>query len=244
MTELVKYDTACRAVAECKTVDEAKNIRDKSVAMAAYARQARNKELEADAVEIRMRATRRLDELRQQQAETVGLAKGGEQYHSTGVSDTPVLPTLSESGIDKNLAKQMRALGRLSDDEFEEAIDRTRKAVQRAVKIEADRTERIENILNIAKGDAAPALRQRDRVISRLDKLHPRIGPHEKNVRTFRRGEVIRQEVEARIALSSASRVRILAAGSISSSGIGRARPSGVCRGVSVAMESRGDRQA
>ena len=73
---LLRYETACQALAEAHTVDEVKDIHDKAVAMAAYARLAKNRELEADAIEIRMRATRRMDQMRQAQKETVGLSAG------------------------------------------------------------------------------------------------------------------------------------------------------------------------
>ena len=43
---------------------DAKDIRDKAEAMRAYAKQAKNKELEIDAAEIRMRAERKVGELK------------------------------------------------------------------------------------------------------------------------------------------------------------------------------------
>jgi hypothetical protein len=51
-------DAACRAVAEA-SLDEVQAIVAKAEALAAYARQAKNLDLEADADEIRMRTTRR-----------------------------------------------------------------------------------------------------------------------------------------------------------------------------------------
>lgn len=135
MTALARYDHACRAIAEAKAVDEVKDIRDKAVAMAAYARQAKNKDLEADAIEIRMRATRRLDQLRIAQKESVGLATGGDAMKAR-VIDKPELlrPTLASQGIDKNLAHQARTLGAMSDEQFEAKVVEAREAVTRAVK--------------------------------------------------------------------------------------------------------------
>jgi hypothetical protein len=53
---LVFYDTACRALDKARTVDEAKEIKNQAHAMRIYAKQAKNKKLEADAYEVRQRA--------------------------------------------------------------------------------------------------------------------------------------------------------------------------------------------
>ena len=139
MTKLIKYDAACRAIAAAKHVDEVKHIRDASIAMKAYARQAKNHTMEADAIEIRMRATRRMDQMRQDQKATVGLAKGARGQGRPkigGVKNTPpkLVPTLAETGIDKNLAKEGRKLGSLSNREFEKAVSTARDAVGSVIK--------------------------------------------------------------------------------------------------------------
>jgi hypothetical protein len=78
---LVHYDSAALAVA--RSVDEVKDIRDKSVAMAAYARQAKNRTLEADAAEIRERAERRLGEMIKAQGQA-GLLSPGTRHQGFG----------------------------------------------------------------------------------------------------------------------------------------------------------------
>src|SRR5215831_21400540 len=85
----------------------------------------------ADAVELRMRATRRLDEMRQAQQATVGLDNGGGDHR---VGKKPgAKPTLAEAVIDKNLAHQARQLGALSEQEFEQKVAETRDAVTTAI---------------------------------------------------------------------------------------------------------------
>jgi protein gp37 len=131
---LVKYDAACRALAEARSVDQIKDIRDQAVAMAAYARQAKNHDLEADAIEIRLRATRKLDQLRQAQKATVGLATGGDARRVARGKQSPEhKPTLAVAGIDKDLAKEGRKLGALSEQDFEQKVAETREAVKSAI---------------------------------------------------------------------------------------------------------------
>jgi len=121
-TELQFYDAAKAALAKAVKVDEVKKIHDKAAAVKAAARIAMDKTLEADAAEIRMRAERRLGQLMEQQKQTVGFNKGGKSEHRNRVKTKPGKVTLTEAGIDKNLAQQARTAAKPSDQEFESKV--------------------------------------------------------------------------------------------------------------------------
>ena len=53
--ELTRYDAACSALAEARSVDEVREILNLAEAQRAYAKMAKNRNLEADAFEIRKR---------------------------------------------------------------------------------------------------------------------------------------------------------------------------------------------
>ena len=124
--ELVRYEAAKRALAEAVDVDEVKQVRDKSTAVAAYARQAGDKELELDARELRLRAERRLGKLMVEMPKNEGEA-GQFKSDTGGVNNTPPALRLEDVGIDKNLAKTARVAASLDDEEFEEVLDTHRE---------------------------------------------------------------------------------------------------------------------
>jgi hypothetical protein len=111
--ELTHYDTACKAVAAANSVDEIKDIREKAEAMRTYARQAKNKQLEIDASEIRFRAERRLGELMEAQRQIVGLAPAGRPKEIGSEPDPIIKPlTLAEAGIDVQTCRDYFPLSR------------------------------------------------------------------------------------------------------------------------------------
>ncbi|WP_084754417.1 Rha family transcriptional regulator [Paraburkholderia tuberum] len=58
-----RYESTCRTIAECAAVDEVKDIRDKARALEVYTQQAKNREAEEQAREVRLRAERRGGEI-------------------------------------------------------------------------------------------------------------------------------------------------------------------------------------
>jgi hypothetical protein len=133
--DLVKYDTACRLLAEARSVDEVKQIRDIAIALKVYARQAKNKQLEADAWEIRIRAERRVGEMMENGKED-RCGHGGPR-----VSPEP-LPTLADNGIGKGLAHRARKLFKLTERAFRIFVIDGRANVEHAIEHSAFRTER------------------------------------------------------------------------------------------------------
>jgi len=129
---LAKYDAACRAIDAAKSVLEARKIRDTAEALRAYAKQAKNKDLEIDAAEIRIRAERRVGELIRKQKATVGLARPAVGSKVIGSKREPMKDsraTLADAGIDKKLSFRGQRLAQMARPEFETLIMEWRRRV-------------------------------------------------------------------------------------------------------------------
>lgn len=133
-TQLEFYDAAKAALARACSVDEVKEIRDRAVAIQAYSRQVRDGQLQADAMEIRKRAERMLGKKIGEAARAGELSRGaidenapgrgrGGRQQSRGANN-PTIITLTQAGIDKTLAKQVRRLASVPENRFEAVFRR------------------------------------------------------------------------------------------------------------------------
>jgi hypothetical protein len=133
VTQLVRYDAACRALAEARRVDEVKDIRDKAVAMQVYAQQAKDRTLVEHATEIRFRAERRAGELLRQMANQGERQKSGDAGGKSKIDGSkrrPSMPKLSDLGITKSQSSKWQGLAALGERDFDQLLDRNkRKAV-------------------------------------------------------------------------------------------------------------------
>ena len=107
MSELTRYDAARRALAECVKVDEAKDIRDRTAALLAYARQRDDTEMQVWVSEIHQRACIRIGQLSRE----LDASKGGNNPQATlpagGQSKSA---TLAEAGISTTTANRYEQL--------------------------------------------------------------------------------------------------------------------------------------
>ncbi|CAN5565155.1 hypothetical protein BH10PSE6_BH10PSE6_55020 [soil metagenome] len=138
---LSRYDVACRALAQARAVDDVMEVVAHADVVRVYARrQAKNRQMEIDAAEIRIRAERRLGELMSAQKARVGVnsgAAGQGRPKIGGVPNTPpkhdAPPTLAEAGIDKNLAKRSRSYAAVPTEQFEQLLTDKRQSGNRRV---------------------------------------------------------------------------------------------------------------
>lgn len=121
MTALLRYDAACRAIAEAKTIDEVSDWIDKAAAVREYTRRIGNRQMEIDAIEIRVRARRRRGELlialRDQ-----GLIRDGRQKQSSADDRF----TLDDLGVTKNESSEDQAVAKIDGGSFERLVARCR----------------------------------------------------------------------------------------------------------------------
>ncbi|HVN80712.1 MAG TPA: hypothetical protein VMW38_17100 [Terriglobia bacterium] len=127
---LAHYDAACRELELAKSVDEAKDLRDKAEAMRAYARQAKNKKAELYAAEIRIRAERKLGELLKKTEKAPAGRPKKSKNKSVVTNDQLSTATLNELGISKDLSAKSQRLAGVPDEIFEQKLGELRRTVE------------------------------------------------------------------------------------------------------------------
>ncbi|WP_210209934.1 hypothetical protein [Pseudolabrys taiwanensis] len=125
MTALLKYDAACRAIAEAKTVDEVTDWIDKAAAVREYGRRVRNRKLELDALEIRVQAKRRRGELLLQLKQEGRLKEGRKQKLSSSNDSLPPL-TLDDLQVTANESSEDQAIAKIDGDSYRRLVARCR----------------------------------------------------------------------------------------------------------------------
>jgi N6-adenosine-specific RNA methylase IME4 len=121
-TMLVQLTAACRALAEARTVQEVKTIRDQAEAVQHYLKvQGAAFQSQQDAAEVKLRAERLLGELLAEMPKNKGAAET--RLHSATAS-----PSYAEQGIEKTAAHRWQCLAKVPTEDFESHVVQLRDA--------------------------------------------------------------------------------------------------------------------
>ena len=125
--DLTLLSSAQQALAEARTVDEAKDICDRAAAVRAYVQKARlGRELVIEAATIRIRAERRLGQMLREVP--LANAAAGNQYTGPDPEATSNAVRLEDLGITKNESSRSQRIADLADDLFEGYLKECRQA--------------------------------------------------------------------------------------------------------------------
>lgn len=169
MNALAKYDDACRMLAEAVAVDEVLEVRNQAAAIAHYARQAKNRDLEINAAHIRFRAERRLGQMVAEQKKTIGLNAGsrgsfkGKDSSGGAVSEQPedTRPTLEQAGIDRKLSSRAQRMAAIEPVKFEQLLE-----LHRAEVLEGNNKVSVDLMRTSAEADGRERRRNLAQVLS------------------------------------------------------------------------------
>jgi N6-adenosine-specific RNA methylase IME4 len=145
---LQKYDAMVLAIDAAERVDEVKDIRDQARAFEVWARQALNKEAEAKAARIRIRAEKKTGELLRE-AKRSGQRRDATQGRPKASDDTTLISPvtkLSDLGVSRDQSSQWQQLADIPKETFEKALaaDKvpTTQGVLRTIKVEENHKRR------------------------------------------------------------------------------------------------------
>lgn len=116
------YHAAKRAISQCASIDECKDWSDKAAALASYAKQAKDDQLEKMAKRIRARANRRAGELLKQVEPATGMHNAIETKRD-GTVPLSRKAAAREAGLSDRQAKTALRLASVPDDDFEEMVE-------------------------------------------------------------------------------------------------------------------------
>lgn len=128
--ELALLEQSKALLAECKTVDEVKSIRDKAEALRQYAKQQGEcLEIQNAAAEIKIRAERRAGELIKVMPKSKGAAtpKRTSPEPTRSHDEIASAPSLKDMGIDHNQASRWQSIASVPEEDFEEHIVEKKK---------------------------------------------------------------------------------------------------------------------
>ncbi len=114
----MKYEAARTALMECVKIDECKEWADKSQALASYAKQSKNKELEHTAMRIRARAIRRCGELLREVEKATG-----EHLKRDGGDPLSRKKAADEAGLSERQRKDAIRIAGINGDSFESQVE-------------------------------------------------------------------------------------------------------------------------